>query len=72
MLVYMYNGHVLVLCVHLLYFSQATLTDKAVGSLLILAALTIFLYYTVWVIFLVSHHAAVWLACNDVSMRVVT
>lgn len=34
---------------------QATLTDKAVGTLMILVSLTIFLYYTVWVVFLVSH-----------------
>ena len=37
---------------------QATLSDKAVGTLLILAALTIFLYYTIWVVVLVSHALA--------------
>lgn len=35
------------------FYMQATLTDKAVGTLLILAALIIFLYYTVWVVVLV-------------------
>lgn len=35
------------------FYMQATLTDKAVGTLLILAALIIFLYYTLWVVVLV-------------------
>lgn len=33
---------------------QATLSDKAVGTLMILISLLVFIYYTVWVIVLVS------------------
>ena len=50
-------------CTH--FNLQATLSDKAVGSLLILTALTIFLYYTIWVVVLVSHSRLYHMTVDD-------
>lgn len=36
-------------------FTQATWSDKLVGSLLMLISITLFMYYSVWVLLLVSY-----------------
>lgn len=36
------------------HFLQATVSDKAVGILMLVAALSVFTYYTLWVVVLVS------------------